>query len=253
MMTQYFLAAGLLMMSTFAYSQVKQKPLIQIFKNSECEINETCDLKEFKLQTYDYSVQYPDGKSFGTGAYISYKTDKVDQLEKYAVVQFIRGCSYYSDDDPNKDLVQIKREFFGEISPFHHPDWVIDSVDKDPIYNSLSTGNRHRAYRWNTVPGSTNNATEAYYSEGIPSNPELYVRDLPGTAFYLNGRAKNLSLNFKVCLYKTADVPLETKQDDLSFANPIHCFDWDSSFVYNHKLKKMERSKKLNPICTEKV
>src|SRR5439155_11991670 len=37
----------------------------------------------------------------------------------------------------------------------------------------------------------------------------------------------------KTCIYKASDVPAETRRDDIDFAKPITCFEWQSVYVYD--------------------
>lgn len=239
-------------LSSYAGSVKREKPLVQVYKNSDCLKTDSCDLKEFKLETYNYNSIIAGDATLGSSATMSYKTDKVENLEKYAVVQFIKGCVYNSKlvDGKIEKNSYVSRDFFGEIKKFTHPQWVIDSVDKDPVYNSIEKL-RHGAYRWNTVAGSTEKKTQKYYLNEKPTRPELYVTDLPSTAFFMYGEAKNVSLEFKACIYKTSDVPMETDPEDTTFAEPIKCFDWKSSFIYNHTGKLYESKKEIDSYCLQ--
>lgn len=229
---------------------VKKKPRVQIFTNTSCSKNTSCSLQEFKLQTVDYRVDFTQGgTSFGTDAHISYKTRKVSDLEDYAVVQFIRGCKFSSmrtaDNKINKFI--MARDYFGKMSAFKHPQWSIDSIDTDPMYNNGPEKKRHAYYRWKK------GADQVYYFQEKPSTPELYTTDLPGTASMTNPDdiATNISLQFKVCLYRTEDVPLQAGPQQIDFARPLKCFDWASSYIYNHDLNKFESKKEIDPFCQE--
>lgn len=232
---------------------VKKKPTIaQTFKNTECELTSTCDLKEFTLATYDYKVMIEGSYSYGTSATMSYKTDEVDNLEKYAVVQYIRGCVFDSSLVDGKIVKgsHTVRKSFDQVIPFFHKTWEIDSLDKDPVYNSIPEG-RHQAYRWNRKQGSTDKKTQVYVLNERPAHPELYVTDIPAGAFKVTKEAKNVSLEFKSCIYKTEDIPLETTPGDINFAKPLKCFDWSSSYIYNHKSKLYESKKEIDSYCLQ--
>ena len=41
----------------------------------------------------------PDNPTYGNGAIMEYETDSVDALEKYAIVQFVKGCVFNSAKD----------------------------------------------------------------------------------------------------------------------------------------------------------
>jgi hypothetical protein len=245
--------AGLLVAAqSFAQSVHRGKPTIQTFKNTNCAETNSCDLKEFKLHTYEYTVNIRGEMSYGSNAFISYKTKEIDQLENYAIVQKIRGCNFASrkmEDGSIEKHFLYSREFFGDIVRFKHPEWVIDSVDKDLMYNNYGPEMRHAYYRWNKKPGSYDKETEEYYFRARPERPELYASDLPGTAFVMDGLVKNISLQFETCIYKTSDVPLESTPDNINFATPIACHEWASSYIYNHNTEKFESKKEIDQFC----
>ena len=247
--------ASLFLFPVVAQSNVTRGEMTtQIFKNANCAATDSCDLKEFKLRKYDYKVSTSEGISHGSGAFTSFKTDKTENLEKYAVVQFMRGCTYIDALDEQGNSAKrfnFVKESFGEITLFKYPNWIIDSLDKDPIYSSYSATARHGFNRWNKVENSINHETEAYFVNEKPTRPELYVRDFPGVAFVGPFGPKNISYEFRTCLYKTSEVPQETRADDLNFADPIHCFEWQSSFIYNHQTKKYETKPDLDSACLE--
>lgn len=247
------LALGLIILtSATAHARVvREKPVEKIFKNTNCEATESCGLTEFKVHTYNYEAIFPDGSSHGTSAFMSYKTQKVDQLENFAIVQKIKGCQFQSRLTPEGVVAKnfsLAREFFNEVITYNHPEWVIDSVDLDPMYNNWTPDRRHAAYRWNKVAGSYDKATEMKFGPTFPTRPELYVSDLPGTAFFMGGVAKNISLKFEVCIHKTSDVPT-TARPDSEIAAPIACHTWASSFIYNHKTNKFESKAEIDEFC----
>ncbi len=230
----------------------------QKFSPAACAERDICDLVGARLVEENYKVTLPEGVSYGTRAFAEFETTDVAKLEKYAYVNFIRGCQFDSvkmrDGKVIKQLNHARDEFFGvEGVAFHHPQWVIDSTDVDPMYNSIHEPgmSRHAAYRWNSVKGSFNQKTEAYFGNAAPARPVLYVSDRPGTAFLSDTlpKAKNISLEFKMCLYKASEIPLVAKADDLSFAEPIHCFPWRSSLVYDWQAGKFTNPAAVDPVC----
>lgn len=240
----------LLLIAPSAWSAViREKPHVQKFKNANCTQTSTCSLVEFKLETNEYKVIFSgSAPSFGTDIKMSYRTRGVSQLEEYGIVQFIKGCKFNSYKKPNGKVERyfgITRDFFGKRERFQHREWVIDSIEQDPMYNSFEGFGRHGAYR-SMIQGKV-----VYYFQQKPVEPELFVTDLPGTASMEgpNDIATNTSLVFKSCLYKTKDIPLQTTADDLSFAEPIKCFEWSSSYIYNHEINKFESKKELDPFC----
>lgn len=250
-MKQFIAPAFLLFYFSAQAGVIKETPLIQVFKNNECQ-TANCDLQEFKLHTYNYKVTFADGTSFGTGAYMSYKTNDVSTLEDYAVVQFIKGCVFDSRVLPSGEIqkeLAVSREFFGKVVRFKHPEWVIDSLDVDPMYNNGPAGHRHGTYRWNIVANSYDKKTEIKYYNQRPTDPSLYVSDFPSTAFSFDGGARNVSLKFKTCIYPTSDLPLVSGPNDLNPESAVHCFEWKSSNIYNHSKNKYESNEEIDSFC----
>jgi len=230
---------------------------VRKFMNSDCEREETCSLRSFSVRDDVYVVHLPEGsKSFGTRMFASYETRRPEDLEQYGIAQIIRGCQFSSSRNAlgivEKNL-DITRPFYGATIVFRHPEWVIDGLNRDPIdwgYESRPDM-RHFHYRWNSIPGSFEKATARYFGKERPTRPELYVRDLPGTSFHLPeyDSAKNISLRFRTCIYKERDVPRDVPAEQLGFAKPIQCFEWASSFVFNHETGSFESPKAIDPIC----
>jgi len=263
MLNRFIISVVFVLIINLSQAGVISGPIKEtVFVNQNCEQNQTCNLKKIKHFVNDYEVKF-DGKtsSFGTKMYFLYETETIQDLTDYVAVQFIKGCqfnttlkngvvNYYSN---------ISKRSFGEVIPFKFTDWIVDSIDTDPVYNSHSEENlpRHYGYKWNKIRGSFNDKTEDYYRDLGPTHPEIYVRDMPGTAFAEPAEdatdfeyAKNISLEFKICLYKEKDIPLvSTRNNLLENVTPIHCFNWNSSFVYDHEKKVFNQSQEIHPIC----
>ena len=233
-----------------------------VFLNEDCQMDDSCDLTSFSIQVEDYSVRL-DKKdvgetlnvmNYGTKMYASYKTKDIDSLEKFGIVNFIQGCHFESEligERVEKRLTN-SRYFFDDIVNYHHPEFVIDSNDKDPMYNSCADyPSRHYGYKWNINTGSFNDKTQKYFGMEQPINSELYISDRPGTAFFsdIDNSAKNISLRFMTCIYKTEDIPSVASPEQIDFARPIACHYWDNSLIYNHELKTFETKAELDPVC----
>ncbi len=238
--------------SAFAGRVIKDTPVVQTFMNTDCELNDSCDLKKFELEVYDYKVLFSSEEtpSYGTSAKFSYETDKVESLENYAFVQFIRGCVYTTEVDESgveQKYFSSTREFFGEYEDFIHMDWVIDSVDTDAMYNNGDPGMvRHGFYKYDNDKGK-----KVYYVQKKPAKPVLYATDLPSGAYFKPQfqRANNNIFEFKVCIYKTEDIPQQTVPNDLNFATPIHCFNWESKNIYDRSQGKFVKTGDINKLC----
>jgi hypothetical protein len=210
----------------------------QVFLNSDCRSSDTCDLKRFTLTTSVYEVWFsddPDNPTYGNGVIMEYETESVGALEKYAIVQFIKGCVFHSSKNRkgeiNRNVSDIVTSF-GEKIPLCFPTWVIDSQDTDPAYNSDPEYGRFYLLRWNN-PGSYDHRTQKFYGAEKPKVPVGYMTDNPSGAFVTGIDVKNAALEFNTCIYKANDVPAETRRDDINFAKPITCFEWQNVYVYD--------------------
>jgi len=130
---------------------------------------------------------------------------------------------------------------FGENIPFCFPQWVIDSQDTDPAYNSDPEYGRFYLLRWNK-PGSYDNRTQKFYGAQKPKIPVVYMADHPSGAFVGGADVKNVALEFNTCIYKASDVPAETRRDNINFAKPITCFEWRNVYVYDFDNGRFETS-----------
>ncbi|HYA30436.1 MAG TPA: hypothetical protein VEI95_16595 [Acidobacteriota bacterium] len=210
----------------------------QVFLNPQCQSTDTCDLKRFTLTTSVNEIWFSDDPNYPTYAnsvVMEYETDSVDALKNYAIVQFMKGCVFYSSKSGKN---QIHRNVgdsitnFGESIPYCFPKWVIDSQDTDPAYNSDPEYGRLYLARWNN-PGSYDLRTQKYYGAEKPKIPVVYMTDYPSGAFVFGTGVKNTALQFNTCIYKARDVPAATRRDDLNFAKPISCFEWQNVYVYD--------------------
>lgn len=234
----------------YAFERLFLNERTVIFENAHCELTDTCSLKKVIFREQQYRLGSEGDYSYGTALYAWYETNSLDTLEEYVFVQFIKGCSFASGIDNETTYVMNRRKYFGEWIVFKHPHWVIDSTDKDPVYNSYPGYKRHFFYRWNEGRGSTYWKTERYYGQIHPIFPELYISDLPNLAKESpNNRAYNVSLEFQIGIYRTEDVPTEIQPDNITFAKPLFSFEWSSSFVFNHDTKTFEQPDEIVPLC----
>lgn len=238
----------LLGISGYSYDLLEFNNKEEIFTNQSCAMTESCSLKEFKLTFNDYKIWVIDQYHFGSKIYASYTTDNIKDLEDYLIVQFIRGSQYYSQKKDDGDIVNSFSyvvDSFNETIPFYFTDWIIDSYDVDPMFWSAvgeDFGIRHYYYHWK------DGDIEKSWGIEKPSVPTLYISHLPGQAFTsaISNTAVNVSLEFLTCIYKTKQVaPVNTRYNvKLGITEaifPIHCFYWNSVFIYNHDTKQFER------------
>jgi hypothetical protein len=213
----------------------------ETFSNPDCRANNSCDLKRFTLTSLVQEVWFSDdpiNPTYGNGAIMEYETESVDAIEKYAVVQFVKGCVFSTSKSPDGKIdkqVNYAVSSFGESIPLCFSHWVIDSQDTDPVYNSDPEFGRFYLLRWNR-PGSYDDRTQKYYGAHKPELPVVYLTDYPAGAFVTATGVKNTALQFKTCIYKASEVPAQTVRDNLTFARPIHCFEWHNVHVFDfHK------------------
>jgi len=215
----------------------------QDYLNSDCQPTASCDLKRFTLTTSVYEVWFsddPNYPTFGNSVIMEYQTDSVAALENYAIVQFKKGCVFYSSKARGGRIngsVSDSVPSFGENVPFCFPRWVIDSQDTDPAYNSDPELGRFYLLRWNK-PGSYDERTQRFYGTQKPKIPVVYMADHPSGAFISGIGVKNVALEFNTCIYKASDIPEETRRDDINFATPLTCFGWQNVYVYDFERDK---------------
>lgn len=210
----------------------------QDFFNPACRQTASCELKRFSLIQAENEIWFSDNPNYptyGNGVIIEYETASVNALENFAVVQFKKGCVF---DSVANRAGKVQRSItdtvasFGELVPFCFRRWVIDSQDRDPAYNSDPKLGRFYYLRWNQ-PGSYDNRTQKFYGGEKPLTPVLYMSDYPAGAFIAQSAVRNVALQFKSCIYKAREVPAVSRRDDIDFAKPIHCFDWQNIYVYD--------------------
>lgn len=221
------------------------------FLNVDCKKNKTCDLKKVEYFIEDYKVGIDGDHNYGTRFFARFETKKVQDLEKYVFVQFIRGCNFSSRLIDGKVEIAHDRVYPRDagVITFRFPDWLIDSYDFDPVYSTVPGESRFFGYRWNMVPDSFSTDTEKLYGQEKPPTPKVYIVDHPGSAFFYNGVAHNISLQFRTCIYPTKDVPAKVFHDDINFAEPLNCYEWTSSFVYNHSTGQFNSLLFISPAC----
>jgi hypothetical protein len=219
----------------------------QVFWNPDCRSTDTCDLKRFTLTTSVYEIWFSDDPhypTYGNGVIMEYETDSVDTLEKYAIVQFMKGCVFDSSKNGDGKIsrnVNYTIPSFGEDIPYCFPEWVIDSQDTDPVYNSDPEYGRFYLLRWNK-PGSYEYLNHRYYGAEKPKIPVVYMADYPAGVFVRATAVRNVALEFKTCIYKASDVPTKTRRDNINFAKPLTCFEWQNVYVYDFAKGRFENS-----------
>lgn len=224
---------------------------ISVFTNTNCHITRTCSLKTVEYIVENYKINISEGDNYGTRFFARYTTNSTTELEKYVFVQFIKGCDFSSqlvDGDVRFYYDVVYPRTYDNV-PFNFPEWTLDSYDPDPVYSTVPGRSRFYGYRWNKVRGSFATDTELLYGQKKPKYPQLYIVDHPGSAFYEQGIGHNISLQFRTCIYRTKDVPKSVSYEKTDFARPLHCFEWNSSFVFNHFTGEFESFPEISQTC----
>lgn len=230
-----------------------------------CKARGDCDLKEIVFFEEDDDLPIDprvpgDFPARSTFFMAGIETETVDALTNYVFVQFVRGCIWTSIKNPDGSMTtrfNVNRDHLGKRTHYVHRDWVVDSMDREPVYSAYGEGgDRHYFLQWSDprprwIPRGTQNLWKrgAHHENGehTPTVPFGFVTDSPepiATFHSANldeqvlagapGKALNRSLQFKMCLYRTSDVPLITDGTTKGFGVPIACHEWRSSHVFDH-------------------
>lgn len=284
-MSLFLALFSLLTISSVHATQVIKDQKIQLKK---FEKGSGCSLSKFAVQTYDSEFTNFGGKinySLNTLMAATWETTDPSCLRDYGVVQYIKGCIYDIEHDPktgtSKKYFGHGRESRGEDIPFVHKNWVVDSVDVDPLYSSYSQpdADEFNRFNWHKVPKKPlllsegiasilkdketffNKKHYSYVQDGELRGRQLMVTDLPtGSDYRPNGALKKdwinvSSLELKTCLYHTKDIP--STGDPAGFdapeieRGPIVCFDWSDKSEVDFENKRFKRTEKLDPFCFE--
>jgi hypothetical protein len=125
--------------------------------------------------------------------------DYTSDPKKCVMVNWIQGTA------KNKDGTFRKVQMFDKIVDYNFPTMQIDSMDKDPIYWSDSSG------RWN-------------YQFTMGTGDVFFATDSPGPTTWVDGI--DYDLKFKMCLYCIDDVSTTSSAAGSGVKNPLKCIDW---------------------------
>ena len=218
-----------------------------------CAATKSCSLVRVRFLVQDYHFTIDNEDVFGTHLVAWYETSSVNALQDYVFVQLVRGCRYTSTWNNEREEVafDFDQKIFGAYRPAVFQEWIIDSVDTDPVYNSVPNFPRHFFYRWNTPPYSISRFTEKIFGRARPAKAILYVSDFPSQGIHMPSlkRAASASFQYKIGLYKSEDVPTETTAENIHFAHPLVEFEWQNSWVYNHIYGTFQKMRDISPTC----
>lgn len=256
--TMGVLAAALMLIgsSTDAWSASyihrSQKTYTNICPNAPAA-RKNCAIKQAKFETRVFVdvLHAPDDPILGTLFSGGFEADSWSDVPNYGFVQYIRGCTY--DVTKNPDGTVTKRigeaiRHLGKRRIFVMPTWSFDANTNDPLYygpapeDSGLPGGRLAHYQWEPVFGEFNQgAAKSYYEVlKLPAAaraklvPNLFVTDGPSPASRRGPMEfRNIALEFKMCLYRMKDIPLEVQDDTPLAAKPLLCHEWDSQLEYD--------------------
>ena len=66
------------------------------------------------------------------------------------------------------------------------------------------------------------------------------MADYPTGAYITGSGVKNVALEFSTCMYKASEVPTETRRENINFAKPLTCFEWENVYVYDFAKARFE-------------
>jgi hypothetical protein len=221
------------------------------------------DLVTGKFIEYKKRVDLPNTPkkqaSFMTDVRFAYSVSDSALIEKYAVIQWIRGCMFHSRKSSGRieKTLTIYRRHFDEDKVFDHRVWEIDSDTHDPIYTSDARYGRHALLRWNSNPQSLDPETATFYARAHPPHGSVFATDLPGLGALnggdgkTEGSATNSSLQFRTCLFNFSDLPetTTTNGDGIDTSRALWCVDWSNQFVWDYALGKMTQPKTIDAVC----
>lgn len=205
----------------------------------------------------------PKGTGVGDAIYNStiyawYETVSMKHIEDYGFVRYLRGCAFSSSLGENGGLEQslnVTRRHYGKRTVFVHPDWEIDSEEGLPMFGAsrLTPLLPHYFMEWGVPPNKFPEKSYKRYGEDPPAEPRLYAKESILPAAYVTGEGKhaealNHSFEFKVCLYPTKKIAQSVDKQQF-IEDPIDCFTWSSSFVYDHQANTFTSPSGIQPIC----
>lgn len=224
------------------------------------------DLREYGF--WERKARFGPGDNLADAAiyystiYAWYETDSIKNIEEYAFVRYIKGCAYVSTLNPDGVIdrgLGVTRQHLGERIVFIHPEWEIDSDEVTPMYGSVKREPLlpHYFMEWGVPRGVFPDKSYSIYGEDPPVNPRLYFHARNSVPAYLetiDGRtmAINHSFEQKVCLYRTKDIPA-TAARGMFIENPVDCFSWSNSFIYDHFEKKFRSQRYISGICSPEI
>jgi len=227
-----------------------------------CAAAGTCSLREFGIVEMKKRFRMR-GEPLAIANHMSdlriiLRTNTVEQIRDYGVVQWIRGCQFSTSWDGQQvtTAFSISRDHMGRPITFRHRDWEVDTDSADPVYHSFD-GDRFALWRWNANPASLEAEGSTYTHFREPPHPRVFFTDMPGSHFrsatVYNGiqNATNSSLEFKVCVFKITDLPTATdaRGSNIDETKALACHRWSDSQIYDFRAQDMKHPVGIDPRC----
>ncbi len=261
--------------SAKADSTTVLKSQLREFSNV-CDGKADCRVKKVFFSSVDMALHdshVPKQPMMATHFRAGFETENWKDAQDYGFVQYIRGCTFTSELGKSGGIVRHVAEVYrhyGKPLTFAQPKWTYDATTLDPLYfgplpqDANRRGGRLSFYQWSPKIGifegkqlrdlaSILNLPEAQRAK---LSPRLFVIDTPSVSYYsaADKRYNNTALEFKMCLYRLKDIPLEVKNEE-PIPNAIVCFDWDSQFEMDFVKNKFvhKPGSGLNSYCATQV
>jgi hypothetical protein len=238
------------------------------------QIGAACQLTRLTMEINKFLIHLESGPSYFTSMATVIETNKTECVKNYAVVQWIRGClmsqTFKKSTGELGERSFSDRDLRGNESvPFASADWIVDTTDVDPMYQSNSSGHGDRMdwYYAAKNPLKLKNdaaslasddsvyehANKRYFLQdpAVVAPKQIFVTDMPDMANYHQeaqfdvGLVSTPSLEFQTCVYETKDIPFTgdpmkpgTPQ---ALGGPIQCYAWDHKFNFNPVTRDFER------------
>jgi hypothetical protein len=203
-------------------------------------------------------------QGYQTGIVASYGTDTVERLKDFIVVQLIRGCVFetFRKEGRISKFIGTGREHLNEetrkpdepLPEFRHPDWSLDSTDRDPAYATIPGHplGRHAGYQVER-PDPFNSTSRVYLYRRQPREPRLFVSDHLKDVMKSNGweKALNTNLEFITQLYYEKDIARVAGKDAIR-ARHLAEVDWSVRFQWSYRQSRFVPTASIDPFCESK-
>lgn len=229
---------------------------------SQCQALGTCALKGAQLIERKIKVLLPDEPpekvTVMTDMRMILNFDSTESIEKFGVVQFIRGCMYESTlnmDGSTSYSFSAAHKNFGQYKLIKYSSDIVDAVGTDPVSSAWDGRGRFDLYRWNKDPKSTDPENDNWYAFGKPAHGTVYLSDLvsyTGLKDQTPISARNSSIEMNTCIFKISDLPKTSDPTGTGIdrSKAIWCANWDHRFRYDFGAGEIVPESVISPSCS---